>query len=234
VKRVISFCFDDGFRRSARTICDVFSRRGVAACFAILAQPERALDPYVRGADLGDWDFWRTVRAAGHEVAPHGLIHERYSELSLEEVQRSVLSALQIMEAELPGFRRGDSMFHVPYLSAPDEVVQWLGTQSLGVRLELEGRGVNLWPDLRLGGPIDSICFGPDEVAASARARIRDFVTQDGWLVVVMHGVDGEGWGPIARRDLDSLLDAATTIGAAVIPPNQLLASLASRRRADR
>ncbi len=221
--RAVSFCFDDGFRRSAEVICDVFARRGLRACFAILAQPGRALDPYVRGADLGDWPFWRAVAAAGHEVAPHGLIHERYEDMSLADAQASVLSALDIMEAELPGFERRRSVFHVPYLSAPPALVEWLGSQSLGVRLALGGNGLNRWPALRSGGAVDSVCCGPDGVAEALSGRLREFARQDGWLVLVMHGVDGEGWRPVSRAALERLLDEAVATGAEIVPPNRLL-----------
>jgi peptidoglycan/xylan/chitin deacetylase (PgdA/CDA1 family) len=222
--RAISFCFDDGFRGSARTVHDVFSRRDLHACFAVLARPERALDPYVHGADLGDWGFWREMAAAGHEVASHGLIHERYDELGLARTQAGVQDALRIMEAELPGFERGRSLFHVPYLSAPQAVVEWLGTQCLGVRLAGPGRGLNRWADMRPGGRVDSLCHGPRGVAAALRARLREFAAQDGWLVLVMHGVDGEGWGPVDRSELEGLLDEAAATGAEIITPDRLLA----------
>lgn len=230
VRQAISFCFDDGFRRSAQVIAEQFSRRGLSACFAVLAQPEEALDPYLRGADLGGWAFWRDLAAAGHEVAPHGLRHERYDDMSLPDTQVSVLHALQIMEAELPGFERSRSVFHVPYASAPPTTVDWLATQSLGVRLTRKGHGLNRWADLHPGGLVNSICFGPDEVDAAALARLRDFKADgDGWLVLALHGVDGEGWGPVSRHALERLIDEALAMGAEVVPPNRLLETTLGR-----
>ncbi len=230
-RRAVSFCFDDGFRRSAQAIHDVFSRRQLAACFAVLARPDEALDPYVRGARLGDWAFWRDMVSAGHEVASHGLLHERYDDLGLRETQTSVDQALAIMEAELPGFERARSLFHLPYLSAPPAVVDWLGTQCLGVRAAGAGHGLNRWADLRPGGRVDCLCHGPDGVADALRSRIREFAAEEGWLVLVLHGVDGEGWGPVDRRDLEDLLDEAAATGAEIGPPNRLLADAL---RADR
>ena len=228
MQRVVSFCFDDGFRRSADAICEVFSSRGLSACFAVLAAPSRALDPYLHGAELGDWAYWRKVRDSGHEVAAHGLIHENLEALSLSETVTSVRTALDIMEAQLPGFARARSLFHTPYMRAPEATVRWLGTQFLGVRLALDAagrRGLNPWEQLRKGGPVDSLCLGPEGVAEAASARIQEFAHQQGWLVLVMHGVEGEGWGPIAQADLAGLLDQALALGMAVAPPDRVLNS---------
>jgi peptidoglycan/xylan/chitin deacetylase (PgdA/CDA1 family) len=235
VKRAISFCFDDGFRRSAEVIGEVFVRRGLSACFAVLSRPERALDRYLRGADLGDWAFWRNVVAMGHEVAPHGLMHERYDELSFTDVQASVLDALDVIESEIPGFSRFESVFHVPYLRAPDQVVAWLGTQSLGVRVAGRAAGLNAWTELHPGCPVDCICFGPDGVAESMRTRIAEFAHQEGWLVLALHGVDREGWGSVARADLERLLDQVQEFDCEITPPNRLLSNvLATKpRRGD-
>ncbi|WP_077034372.1 polysaccharide deacetylase family protein [Pelomonas sp. KK5] len=224
----VSFCFDDGFRRSAETVCQVFEQRGLKACFAILADPGHALDPFVRGADLGDWAFWRQVMAAGHELGSHGLMHERYDELGIEAARASVLRALAAMEARLPGFRRRDAVFHVPYLSAPDELVRWLGEdQSLAVRLGPAAAGFNRWSELRRGAVINCVCFGPEGVGESLAARLQQFSQQaeDGWLVLVLHGVDGEGWGPVTRAQLERLLDDALAAGITVATPNATLAA---------
>jgi len=224
VKRAISFCFDDGFRRSAQTIAELFSRRRLPACFAVLSRPEQALDPYVRGADLGDWSFWREMVAAGHEVAPHGLIHERYDALSVDETKASVREALQIFETEMPGFERARSVFHVPYLGAPPAIVDWLADQCLGVRLALANRGLNRWHEMRRGAGVDCVCYGPDGVAEAVSARLHEFGRQEeGWLVLAMHGVDGEGWGPVSRTDLECILDEATAGGFEITTPNRLL-----------
>jgi peptidoglycan/xylan/chitin deacetylase (PgdA/CDA1 family) len=223
VRKAISFCFDDGFRRSARTIADAFSARGLSACFAVLSQPEGALDPFVQGADIGDWDFWRQLTAEGHELASHGLIHERYDEIDLPATQSSVIAALDILKREIPTFDSNRSVFHVPYLSAPAQTVEWLATRSLGVRLDTGKSGLTPWEDVRPGCVIDCLCYGPENVGQSMLSRIREFRAQEGWLVLVMHGVDGEGWGPVSRVELEQILDAAIATGARIAPPNEVM-----------
>jgi peptidoglycan/xylan/chitin deacetylase (PgdA/CDA1 family) len=87
--KTVSFCFDDGFRASADSISRIFASRSVAACFCVLAAPELAEDPFIRGARIADWAYWRDANAAGHEVAPHGYAHEHLGKVSVESAQAS-------------------------------------------------------------------------------------------------------------------------------------------------
>jgi len=41
--------------------------------------------------------------------------------------------------------------------------------------------------------------------------------------VLVRHGRDGEGWGPVTRSELDELLDQAAATGAVIAPPEEVL-----------
>ena len=67
--------------------------------------------------------------------------------------------------------------------------------------------------------------FGPDNVAAQAATRIEDFRNADGdWLVLVLHGVDGEGWGSLALAELVSLVDRCQELGFGIRPLAELLA----------
>jgi len=225
--RTVSFCFDDGFRASADKIRKIFDARGLSACFSVLAAPDRADDPGMRVADVADWGYWRDARAAGHEVAPHGYAHERYDEMAIEAARASVLACLDRLERELPGFDGRRSLFHVPYLRAPAALVGWLGERTLGARVARGNDGLNAWGAIRPGQPVDCVTFGPDRVAERLAARLARFEDETGWLVLVLHGVDGEGWGPVAADDLARLLDETLAGGADVSPPDRVVAARA-------
>lgn len=70
---------------------------------------------------------------------------------------------------------------------------------------------------------MNSVCYGPDRVAECALKRISNFAHEDGWLVLVLHGVDGEGWGSITRNELKQLLNLAESTGALIAPPSSVL-----------
>lgn len=222
IPKYVSFCFDDGFRRSADKIRRIFDVRGLGACFCVLSAPELAEDPGIQGATIADWDYWREAAAAGHEVAPHGHAHESYARIEPQIARRSIETCWETLERELPGFDRRRSIFHVPYLSAPADLVDWINARSLGARLMLGRDGLNPLPR-QASGAIDCACFGPDLVGAAAASRLERFEGEQGWLVLVFHGLDDEGWGPVAGNELKALVDGALATGAIVAPPSRLL-----------
>ena len=225
MSRQISFCFDDGFLASADRIRSVFDARGVPACFCVLAEPALAQDPAIRNATIADWSYWREARSSGHEIAPHGWAHELYPALSLDEAQRSIEACWDRFEDEISGFRREDSVFHVPYLTAPAPLLEWVGERSAGARVMTGGGGLNDPGVLARGSVIDCTCAGPDGVAAAHAERLDRFAEENGWLVLVLHGVDGEGWGSLATDELARLLDRTMEIGARVVTPDSQMRS---------
>lgn len=223
-KKYVSFCFDDGFRRSADKVRRIFDERGLSACFCVLSAPELADDPGIKGATIADWNYWREAAVDGHEIGPHGHAHEVYARIEGEAARRSIETCWETLERELPGFDRRRAIFHVPYLSAPADLVEWIAAQSLGVRLMLGRDGLNPLPE-HVSGPVDCACFGPDQVGAAAARRLERFEVQQGWLIFVFHGLDDEGWGPIATDELAALVDSALDAGMTIIPPSKVLLS---------
>jgi peptidoglycan/xylan/chitin deacetylase (PgdA/CDA1 family) len=227
--KTVSFCFDDGFRASADSISRIFSNRGVAACFCVLAAPELAEDPFIRGARIADWAYWRRAMAAGHEVAPHGYAHEHLGKINVENAQASVQRTLDAFARELPGFDARQSLYHLAYLAAPAPIVEWIGARTLGARMALGNAGRNDPAAWSRGKPIDCLTFGPPDAQSRLRERIARFVRdEDGWLVLVLHGLDGEGWGTLASTALEQMLDELLSANVAVTTPNRLLLSLPS------
>jgi peptidoglycan/xylan/chitin deacetylase (PgdA/CDA1 family) len=223
--RTVSFCFDDGFRASAETARRIFEARKLSAAFCVLAAPELTEDAFIRGARLGDWGFWRETSAAGHDVAAHGFAHEHLGRMPFEQACDSVSRTLEIFTQELPGFDALQSIYHVAYVRAPENVVRWISERSLGVRLATGGFGVNAWNKLTRGGCVDCMTWGPDSSDGPARAHVERFLeAQADWLVLVFHGLDREGWGPLSSHALEGMLDRLLAAGVAVESPNRVLA----------
>lgn len=61
--------------------------------------------------------------------------------MGLTEACDTVQRTWGIFVRELPAFEPQRSVFHLAYLSAPEETVQWIAARSLGVRLALSLAG---------------------------------------------------------------------------------------------
>ncbi|MBX3484335.1 polysaccharide deacetylase family protein [Phenylobacterium sp.] len=212
MSRTVSFCFDDGFAATAGKVRALFEARGLAATFCVLAAPGETADPFIRAAPVADWGFWREAVAAGHEVEPHGWAHERLADLAPEAALAGFARTFDVFRRELPGFDPAAHACHLAYLTAPPGLVAGLAPQVLGVRQALGGAGLNAAVRPR----VDCITFG-DPADERLKARLDDFLEdEDGWLVLVLHGLDGEGWGPVRAdtlaRELDLLLAAGARI----------------------
>ena len=225
-EKYVSFCFDDGFQASADKIRGIFAQRALSACFCVLAAPELADDPFIRGAQIADWSYWRDAVAEGHEVAPHGFAHEHLGKLDFAAACDSVRRTLDAFTNEFAEFDPATSLYHLAYLGAPAPVVQWIGQHTLGVRMALGRAGRNELAGWSRGAPVDCITFAPPEADQASRRRLEHFLAEEsGWLVLVFHGLDGEGWGTLSADALAWMLDACVSSGVKVKTPNRMLLS---------
>lgn len=215
----MSFCFDDGFRETAGKVWSLFGQRTLGATFCVLAAPELAADPFIRTRPIADWGLWREAAAAGHEVEPHGWAHERLGGLPFEAACEGLDRTLDAFQLELPGFDPARQIFHLAYLVAPQPVVDHLSSKVLGVRRGLGQAGLNATPRR----DVDCITFG-DPADDLLTARLDRFLADEhGWLVLVLHGLDGEGWGPVRSEVLERQVDRLLAAGVRIAPAGQVL-----------
>jgi peptidoglycan/xylan/chitin deacetylase (PgdA/CDA1 family) len=224
VTKTVSFCFDDGFLSSTEKTARLFEARGLRASFCIMAAPDRSADTAHVDARFADWPLWRELRGRGHDIAPHGWAHERLGALTHDAACASITRMFARFATELPGFAAERAIFHTPYLSMPPRLVDWLLVRCAAVRIAQGGAGITRQAAAQRSRQIDCITFGPDDVAAQAATRIDGFRDADGdWLVLVLHGVDGEGWGSLAVAELAALVVRCQDAGLNIRPLAEIL-----------
>lgn len=222
--KTISFCFDDGFLASSEKILRLFESRGAKASFCVMAAPEASEDSAHRGARFADWDFWRGVRTAGHDVAPHGWAHERFAAMTDDDARAAIERMFDRFVDALPGFRPDGAIFHTPYLAMPPALIAWLRPRCAAIRIARGAGGMTSPAEVARSGLVDCIAFGPSGVGAAAAAQIERFASGNAeWQVLVLHGVDGEGWGPLALDELAAILDDSRNRGLVIRPLGDIL-----------
>ena len=66
---------------------------------------------------------------------------------------------------------------------------------------------------------------GPNNIDAWVDQKIDEFLAgSDGWLILNLHGLDDEGWGPISTQFLSDLLERLVKIDSLeVLPVGEVL-----------
>lgn len=222
--KTVSFCFDDGFLASTGKTVRLFEDRGLRTSFCIMAAPTESVDTAHHGVQFADWDMVRFLRKSGHDIAPHGWAHERLADMEPDAACQSLSRMFERFETELPGFRVDETIFHTPYLSLPSDILEWLNCRTAAVRVATGGGGISSRSAVHMSHEIDCITFGPDNVADSIARHIEHFEKSQGdWLTLVLHGLDGEGWGSLTFGELEHLVDDCLARGYEIRPLADIL-----------
>jgi len=218
---IVTLSFDDGFAKSFRRIAKIYEKFSLSACFNIIATGHypntEVKDDYMHEGQLGDFSLWNELQDRGHEVMPHGYRHAHLADLPLDEAKGLILKCLDIFSKELRGFDPKKTVFNFPYNQSSPELEAWLSSVVMAFRTS--GGAINPLPCAETV-KITTSGYGPDNCEKHLNQQIEKLLAQPvGWLVYNLHGLDGEGWGPIRPTYLESLLDRLLEIDSVRIIP---------------
>ncbi len=222
---ILSLCWDDGFKESTIKTAKIFEQHDLSGNFNVVASGHfksfTVPDEY-QVTPKGDFRLWNDLQKRGHEIHPHSYKHANLRDLPLEESQHLITICLDYFEQHLDGFDRKKTMFHFPYNASSPELEEWLLTQVHALRTG--GGGRNDMPHQQQR-KLTCTGYGPGSTENHLEAAIEKLLAQpSGWLVYNVHGLDGEGWGPMRSEFLDGLLGRLKNIESlAILPPGQAL-----------
>lgn len=226
---MVTLSFDDGFERSCSRVADVYEQRGLSACLNVIASGHRpdfeSPDEWQRNIEKGDFTLWNDLVARGHEVMPHGYRHAPLPALPEGEALSLMESCLATFEQELDGFDRSRAVFNFPYNLSSPRLERWLESEVRAWRTaDPSGCGVNPLPSPNARRLVCT-ASGPAPCDAHLTEALRTFLAgPPGWLIYNLHGLDGEGWGPVGEDTLARRLDELLEFGAAILPAGRALA----------
>ena len=221
---VVTLSFDDGFERSSIRTAEIFEQHGLIAELNVVATGHlgESGDAWHSRWRKGDFELWNELKARGHAVMPHGYRHANKAELPLTEAQRLIERCLEVFDAELRGFEASQASFAFPYNRSNPEIESWVGTRVRAFRTG--GDPVMPLPRARQQR-VTCVSFGPERADDHLSQTIESFLCgPPGWLCYNLHGLDGEGWGPVGSETLDLLLERLVACGVRVLPVTVALA----------
>ena len=207
---LLTFSFDDGFKKSFLKLADIHEDYGYKACLNVIASGHfksfQAVDDWVLPELMGDFDDWNALISRGHEVMPHSWQHLNLARQDPVKAKELISKCIAYFDEHLDGFDPKNAIFNYPFNASADE----LNTHALHMV-----RAVRTWAD----GPVNPLpseksrilgCVsnGPDNIDGWVEEKIGQFLSMEGgWLILNLHGLDDEGWGPISTDFFVSLLE---------------------------
>ena len=216
----VSFCFDDGYAASCEAIATLFEERELKANFCVLTDPSHAEDPCIRSGKIGDFGLWRDLAARGHEIMPHGHRHVHLGQVSDQIARDEIASSLDQFLDGMADEAPEAIIYHCAYNHLPYDLRTFMAERFVAVRATKANVGRN-----RLAWSRDDLVFDaafpmPPDLEAGAKALISDLIGgPPSWQVLCFHGLEPEGWGPIAPSSLAALLDLCLDQGLRVATP---------------
>jgi len=218
---ILTLSFDDGFKESFYRIADIFETHGLSACLNVIASghlPEfQKVDQWILPELLGDFDDWNTLKKRGHELMPHSWKHLNLAKQPLDEAKELIVKCLGYFEENLEGYKNSEAVFNFPFNASTPELEQFTLTKVLGIRTGEVAESNPVSRNILRQGCRSN---GPDNVDLWVEEEINSFLaSQGGWLILNLHGLDNEGWGPISTSYLDTLLKRLGRISKLEIAP---------------
>jgi peptidoglycan/xylan/chitin deacetylase (PgdA/CDA1 family) len=224
----LTLSFDDGFKKSFYRIAQIHENYGLKACLNVIATGHlksfNTEPQWIPQNLLGDFNNWNKLKGRGHEIMPHTWEHLRLPEIPIEKAKENIEKCLDYFEKNLDGYTSEGAVYNFAYNASTPELEDFALTKVSAIRtggwLVLKDSMVNSVPvkeqPLRLG------CWGhgPDFCDDYVEEEINKFLAVDGgWLILNLHGLDEEGWGPVHGDYLDKLLKRLVKIDKLSIQP---------------
>lgn len=225
---ILSLSFDDGFKKSFYRIAEIHENYGLSACLNVIATGHKKnfnTEPqWIPREILGNFDDWNTLKARGHEVMPHTWEHLNLTEVSEKKAKKNIEKCLSYFEKNLDGYQASEAVYNFAYNASNLELENFTLKRVKAVRtggwLVLKDTMVNTMPIDAHHGRLGCWGHGPGFCDNYLEQEINKFLeTKGGWLILNLHGLDKEGWGPVSTKYLDALLKRLVDIKTLTVLP---------------
>jgi len=206
---ILTLSFDDGFKKSFYRIADIYEQFDLKACLNVVASAH--LPNYIppdkwQSVKLGDFNDWNVLQKRGHEIMPHSWEHQNLTKIPFQQAQKLITKCLNYFEENLDGFEIPESVYSFAFNASTPELEKFALSKVKAIRTH-GNSPINPIPLTNSSIRLACSSFGPENADIWVEGQINNFLNSSGgWLVLNLHGLDNEGWGPISSAFLINLL----------------------------
>lgn len=228
ITHALSLSFDDGFKKSFYRIAEIHENYGLKACLNVIATGHlksfNTEPKWIPQNLLGDFNDWNKLKERGHEIMPHTWEHLNLTEIPVEKAKENIEKCLNYFEEHLSRYTSEGAVYNFAYNASTTELEDFAMTKVSAIRtggwLVLNDSKVNAFPVKELPLRLGCWGYGPDFCDDYVEQEINKFLaSKGGWLILNLHGLDKEGWGPVSTTYLDKLLKRLTKIDFLTVQP---------------
>jgi len=224
---ILTLSFDDGFKKSFYKIADIHEEYGLRACLNVIASGHLTSfnAPNSFHKDIrGDFDDWNKLHKRGHEVMPHSWDHSDLTKMPLEQAREDISRCLDYFGDHLEGFETKAAVYNFAYNYSTPDLEKFALSKVRAVRTQGD-TPVNPIPQSNVPVRLGCWSFGPDNADKWVDDQVNKFLaTTGGWLILNLHGLDNEGWGPVTSNYLADLLKRLVNVGnLEILPAGEVL-----------
>lgn len=213
---LISFSFDDGFKKSFLKLADIHEEYGLKACMNVIASGHlpsfRAVGEWILPELMGDFEDWNHIVERGHEVMPHSWEHNNLTKTDTFEAKQLMSKCIVYFNEQLIGFKPKKAVFNFPF-NASNAALENHGLRLVGAVRTIANGAINPFPSKATTRVLGCESHGPGLSDAWVEDKVNSFLAgSGGWMILNLHGLDDEGWGPISTDYFVDLLEKLAVI----------------------
>ena len=225
---LLSLSFDDGFKKSFYRAAEIHEEYELSAGLNVIAaghMPWFNRDPkWMPPKLMGNFDDWNNLKQRGHEIMPHSWEHLNLTELPLDKAKKNLDKCFDYFETHLEGYDPKESVYNFAYNASNEDlhkhVLQRCRSLRTGWWMISSTEKANSFPTMKLQEVLGCTSYGPGLADQFFKGQIDQFLQTDGgWLILNLHGLDEEGWGPVSSAFLDQLLNELKDIKKLAVVP---------------
>lgn len=211
----LTLSFDDGFKSSFYKTAEIFENYGLKACLNVIASghfPDfKKIDQWILPDLLGDFDDWNFLKNRGHEVMPHTWEHLNLPKIPLNHAKENIDKCLDYFEEHLEDYKPSESVYNFAFNASTPVIEDYVMRRTRAIRTKggviINNSRFNEIPSSNKQARLGCWGNGPNLCDTYVEQEINGFLkSTGGWLIINLHGLDNEGWGPISAKYLDELL----------------------------
>jgi peptidoglycan/xylan/chitin deacetylase (PgdA/CDA1 family) len=155
---------------------------------------------------------------------PHSWKHLNLTKVPLSQAKENIQKCVEYFDANLDGYDAKKAVYNYAFDASTEELdlftLQHVRAVRTGGWLLWEDEEYNAMPITEKTGRLGCWTNGPNNNDRWVDKQIDDFLKTDGgWLILNLHGLEEEGWGPISANYLDKLLKRLTDIDQIAVLP---------------